>query len=401
MEALHAAVKTELCEDRLPMGGGAEVPAAKHGHGWSVSVIKEELKMEINGDLKETLVNVEIKAEMSTAAHGLAEEVDDVGRGRRVQPTRGTKRRAVSYAALDSGSHSAHEEWSSTAPRRRRKAVRVTQDLVMTGVVGRLPPREEDVASWERQLASLRAYKRRHGDCNVPRSWPEDKRLGAWVHHQRRGKRLLDRGEPTRGMTAARVAKLDKVGFAWELSASELSKQNSKSAQKDARWEAQLAKLKRYKCKNGDYNVPQSWPEDPALGRWVKKQRDYKKGLIRSDPSKCNPLLTRGMAAARVAKLASLGFAWELSAAELSERNGKACRDDAGWEAQLRKLEQYKWRHGDCNVPRSWAEDPALSIWVMAQRGCKRKLDRGDRRPKITAARVAKLDALGFAWKRR
>ena len=40
MEALHAAVKAELGEDGLPMGGRhAEVPAAEHGYGWSVSVM--------------------------------------------------------------------------------------------------------------------------------------------------------------------------------------------------------------------------------------------------------------------------------------------------------------------------------------------------------------------------
>ena len=82
---------------------------------------------------------------------------------------------------------------------------------------------------------------------------------------------------------------------------------------------------------------------------------------------------------ARVAKLEALGFAWELPA--------------AGWEVQLTKLQVYKREHGDCNVPRDWAEDPALGSWVMTQRNCKRKLDRGDPRPKITAARAAKRAA--------
>ena len=66
MEALQAAVKAELGEDGLPTCGGAEVPAAEHGHGWSVSVMKAEVKSEISVDLyRETLVNVEIKSETS------------------------------------------------------------------------------------------------------------------------------------------------------------------------------------------------------------------------------------------------------------------------------------------------------------------------------------------------
>jgi hypothetical protein len=101
----------------------------------------------------------------------------------------------VSYAAVDSGNDSADEEWASAAPR-RRKVARVTQ--VTTGVVGRLVPSEKDVV-WEQHLTSLRAYKCRHGDCNVPRRWAKDPPLGRWVGNQRKCKKKLDRGEPCRG----------------------------------------------------------------------------------------------------------------------------------------------------------------------------------------------------------
>jgi hypothetical protein len=75
---------------------------------------------------------------------------------------------------------------------------------------------------------------------------------------------VLDRGELSEGMTAARVstrvAKLDALGFAWELSTAALCKQRSKASRCDAAWKAQLtcelAKLKVYKQKHGDFNVP-------------------------------------------------------------------------------------------------------------------------------------------------
>ena len=57
-----------------------------------------------------------------------------------------------------------------------------------------------------------------------------------------------------------------------------------------------------------------------------------------------------------------------------------------------------KAAHGDCRVPRRWAEDPRLSTWVGRQRVCKLKLDRGEPGPGMTAARAARLTALGFAW---
>jgi hypothetical protein len=90
-------------------------------------------------------------------------------------------------------------------------------------------------------------------------------------------------------------------------------------------------------------------------------------------------------------KLDALGFAWELSA---TVRNW----NDAGWEAQLAKLAAYKQKHGDSNMPQGWAEDPRLGNWVMTQKVLKRKLDRGEPSDDMNAARVARLEALGFVW---
>ena len=51
----------------------------------------------------------------------------------------------------------------------------------------------------------------------VPRGWAEDPRLGIWVHTQRKGKKALDRGNPSLGMKATRIARLEALGFAWVL----------------------------------------------------------------------------------------------------------------------------------------------------------------------------------------
>jgi hypothetical protein len=142
-------------------------------------------------------------------------------------------------------------------------------------------------------------------------------------------------------------------------------------------------RLAVYKKTRGDCSVPQGWAEDPRLGTWVKNQRYFKKKLDRGE-------LSEGMTAARVVKLDTLGFAWEAPAG--------GNRDDAGWERRLAKLKEYKRAHGDCSVPKGWAEDPRLATWVKAQRQHKKKLDRGEPCEGMTAARAAKLEALGFAW---
>jgi hypothetical protein len=148
-------------------------------------------------------------------------------------------------------------------------------------------PRE---AAWEAQLARLAAYKAEYGDCSVPKRWAEDPRLGKWVNNQRHLKRKLDRGEPSKAMTAERAARLTALGFVWD--------------QHEAEWEAQLARLAAYKAAHGDCRVPDGWAEDPRLANWVKTQRSYKRRLDRGEPS-------AGMTAERAARLTALGLVWD------------------------------------------------------------------------------------------
>ena len=123
--------------------------------------------------------------------------------------------------------------------------------------------------------------------------------------------------------------------------------------------------------------MPQGWAEDPRLGNWVDKQRVRKRKLDRGEPSE-------GMTAERAARLTALGLVWDPPRRNIP--------NEAEWEAQLARLAAYKAEHGDCSVPRGWAEDPRLGNWVNIQRVRKQKLDRGEPGKGMTAARAAKLD---------
>ena len=70
-------------------------------------------------------------------------------------------------------------------------------------------------AGWEAMRTKLAAFKAEHGNCRVLNKHPADPQLGHWVHFQRACKKKLDAGDPSRGMTAGRVAKLDALGFEW------------------------------------------------------------------------------------------------------------------------------------------------------------------------------------------
>jgi hypothetical protein len=400
-----------------------------------------------------------------TAARGRERRIDDVGWAAQLaiqaaaplasaaapqrQAAWRAKRPAAAGAAASTSASDSDEEVSGSDRAgkladedRTSMAVRPRKATRRAGRVGgRLPGAAEQAAAgladaprggrheaaWEGKLARLVGYKEAHGDCNVPRGWAEDPQLGRWVNMQREYKKALDRGDPSPGMTAGRAARLESLGFAWALSSEQISKRQQASATDEAAWEAQHTRLAAYKAAHGDCNVPQGWAEHPPLGKWVSKQREYKKALDRGDP---RPKIT----AARAAKLEALGFAWvavpkrdeewtaparpekaarpagqeaaagepsagtEAVAAESADPLGSRGQDEGTWEAQLARLEAYKEAHGDCSVPKGWAEDPRLASWVHDQRTRKRKLDRGGPSEGMTAERAAQLMALGFVW---
>jgi hypothetical protein len=62
---------------------------------------------------------------------------------------------------------------------------------------------------WERNFAALSKFKRREGHCCVPTFHREGNlRLGYWVATQRRNKKQ---------MSAGRRARLNKLGFVWNV----------------------------------------------------------------------------------------------------------------------------------------------------------------------------------------
>ena len=71
---------------------------------------------------------------------------------------------------------------------------------------------------WESMFQALIEFKQQYGHTQVPASHPG--KLGKWVLNQRSRRRLLEKqGEgKAKGMTWARVEKLDAIDFVWEAS---------------------------------------------------------------------------------------------------------------------------------------------------------------------------------------
>jgi hypothetical protein len=131
---------------------------------------------------------------------------------------------------------------------------------------------------WENMFSQLVEYKERHGHCNVPQRSYDYPELATWVRTQRIAMR-----EERPSFLGQRKERLEELGFTWAVYTNEP-------------WGEMLEKLKAYRLKYGDCNVPQKWKQDRKLGRWVNTQRLRRlQGKIKTE---------------RVKKLDSIGFVW-------------------------------------------------------------------------------------------
>eukprot|EP00873_Tetraselmis_striata_P009054 jgi/Tetstr1/429318/TSEL_019236.t1 len=197
-------------------------------------------------------------------------------------------------------------------------------------------------ARWWRRCKELEEYKEEHGDCLVPRGYKPNPALGRWADMQRE---LHRKG----ALKAEQVEALEALG-------------SDRDARK-ARWQRMYEQLAAYKEEHGDCLVPHSYKPNPALGWWVYAQRKrYKTGELQAE---------------QVEALEALGFDQDPV--------------EAHWHRMYEQLAAYKEEHGDCLVPERDEVNPALTHWVIRQRG---RLRNGDLSPEREAA----LRALGFEW---
>ena len=128
-------------------------------------------------------------------------------------------------------------------------------------------------------------------------------------------------------------------------------------------WDQRFGELEAFQRQHGHCNVPHLDPENQSLSFWVANQR-------RS--------LERGkLAAEQVRRLEALGFVWDPTTAQ--------------WEEMFSALSVFKKKHGHCNVPHIYPENPSLGSWASKQRAARKQ-------NRLTVERVRRLEALRFEW---
>ena len=171
----------------------------------------------------------------------------------------------------------------------------------------------------------LLAYRQQHGNCNVPAKYEKNTSLGFWVRTQTQEYKKYRKGGKSY-MTEERIAKLEKVGFAWSLAkwgvdwderyVSSLERERACQLKSYSHHSPTLftsslqAELLAYRQQHGNCNVPLKYEKNTSLGVWVSNQRQQYKKYQKGGKS--------SLTEERIAKLEKVGFAWSLANRHLS-----------------------------------------------------------------------------------
>lgn len=207
---------------------------------------------------------------------------------------------------------------------------------------------EDNASSWHDFFFQLQAHKATFGTMDVdPQTYPL---LHNWIVDQRTLYKTWkdDDDDDKEAISQERVVLLDALGFDWEgneepnfgtqVEAAAANSNISGSTQDVESFHFRLSQLEQYKAVYGHPNVPETYKEDPVLGKWVGQQRAlFRKQALPQD---------------RMDALHEIGFDFTPGDKKFT------------FEMRLEQLKEYKDIHGDVNVPRRYAENPGY-VYIL------------------------------------
>lgn len=167
---------------------------------------------------------------------------------------------------------------------------------------------------WNEMFQRLCRYREQHGDCLVPRSYPNDKALGHWCGNQR-----MLRKRNT--LQADRLQRLESIGFSFVADERYVWSGGRNKKHLTDHWSGMYAALIEYRKQHGHALVPKGYvvvvqgsgtTTKVPLGRWVCRQRtSLSQGTLPAD---------------RKEQLDALGFVWKPNAESEATRSTRARR---------------------------------------------------------------------------
>lgn len=220
---------------------------------------------------------------------------------------------------------------------------------------------------WDQRFAELRAFKQKHGHIRGVKEM--GKQLFSWRNTQRG---LRREGK----LSAERIARLDAIGFEW---ADPRLQGLDPQIGWEKRWEFFFDQLKEFKKQRGHTLVPSDWRENKQLATWVAEQRKARRRGI--------------LPAKRQKRLEQIGFEWKPPG---RKRVGPPPpkpepRYTTLWNRLFAELQTFHKKHGHTRVSPRDGAPRHLIAWRFTQQDKYRK-------GKLSAERVAKLNAMGFEW---
>jgi hypothetical protein len=216
-------------------------------------------------------------------------------------------------------------------------------------------------SSFNDRVKDLKAYKEKYGHVNV--SWKTDKSLYQWCANMRSARRNPETCK--RKLKADHITVLDAIGFHW--------KTNAVNSEKKRSFQNRLEQLRVYRAQHGHSNVKLT--DDKSLYNWCAKIRSAQKGTG-----------TMNLTTDRIAALNGIGFDWKIGTACV---RGKFI----SFQDRVKALSEYKEKNGHLNV--TIEDNKKLNDWCANIRNARK----GTGNMKLTADRIAALDAVGFDWR--
>ena len=132
---------------------------------------------------------------------------------------------------------------------------------------------QKDDALWKQRLKELKAYKKKYGDCLVPKTYEQNAKLGIWVSNQRAEYKKWLNGVYSK-ITQERIDQLNEIDFVWDA---RFERDANKSKQESSIPSVARHHVASTKTKSNQQRKRQI----PSKDRPKKRQRRQSKNIVR------------------------------------------------------------------------------------------------------------------------